>query len=71
MHLDAAALPDDPIVAEVRAQRDAIAAAVEYDLDALFARVKSLEVTERTAGRVILPPSVGKPGAVANSESLL
>jgi len=64
MHPEPAAPPDDPIVAEVRAQRDAITAAVEYDLDALFARLKSLEDAERTAGRVILPPSAGKPGAV-------
>jgi hypothetical protein len=55
---------DDPIVAEVRARRDSLAASVNYDLDALVARLQKLEDAERKAGRTILPPS-GKPGAAA------
>ena len=57
--------PDDPIVAEVRLQRDSIAAAVNYDLDALVTRLQSLEDVERKAGRRISPSSAGKPGAAA------
>ena len=55
---------DDPIVHEVRAQRDSSAAALNYDLDALFERLKQVEESERQAGRVILPAS-GTPGAAA------
>jgi hypothetical protein len=47
---------DDPIVAEVRANREAIAAAVNYDLQALVARLRQLEATERAKGRTILAP---------------
>lgn len=47
--------PDDPIVSQVRAERDSIAAALNYDLDALFERVKTREDQERAAGRIILP----------------
>ncbi|MGH7471388.1 MAG: hypothetical protein ACRENP_25850 [Longimicrobiales bacterium] len=59
------ATPDDPIVAQVRAQRDSLAAALNYDLDALFDRVKKLEETERAKGRVLLRPATDTPGAAA------
>ncbi|HUE90354.1 MAG TPA: hypothetical protein VMO26_30080 [Vicinamibacterales bacterium] len=55
---------DDPIVEDVRAQRDSIAAALNYDLEALFERLKQVEESERKAGRVVLP-AAGKPGAAA------
>ena len=57
-------LADDPIVAQVREQRDAIAAAVNYDLDALVARLQSLEESERNSGRRIVPGG-GNTGAAA------
>lgn len=47
---------DDPIVAEVRAERDAIAARFNYDLGALVAWLKQLEETERAKGRIFLSP---------------
>ncbi len=47
---------DDPIVAEVRAVREALAAEDGYDLDRMYVRLKALEEAERAAGRVILPP---------------
>lgn len=61
---DSTSTPNDPIVAEVREQRDAIAAAVNYDLDELFSRLQSLEEAERKTGRRILP-SAGHSGAAA------
>lgn len=47
---------DDPIVAEVRAHREAIASEFNYDLHALVARLKQLEESERRSGRVFLTP---------------
>lgn len=61
---DASATPDDPIVTEVRAQRDSIAAELDYDLDALVSRLQALEDVERKTGRKILP-APGKSGAAA------
>ena len=58
------AVADDPIVAQVRKQRDALAAAVNYDLDALVARLQALEESERSSGRRILP-AAGNTGAAA------
>jgi hypothetical protein len=55
---------DDPIVAEVRKQRDAIAAAVNYDLHTLVAQLQELEEAEGKAGRRILP-APGQSGAAA------
>jgi hypothetical protein len=55
---------DDPIVAEVRAEREAIAAAVHYDLDELVHRLQSIEEAERKSGRPILPPAA-RSGAAA------
>lgn len=55
---------DDPIVHEIRVQRDSIAAAVDHDLDALAERLKQVEKAERQAGRVVLP-AAGTPGAAA------
>jgi hypothetical protein len=46
----------DPIVAEVRAQREAIVAAADGDPRRIYADLKSLERREREAGRTILPP---------------
>jgi hypothetical protein len=56
---------DDPIVTQVRAERDAIAASVNYDLDALFERVKKHEELERSNGRAILPNTGAAPNAAA------
>jgi hypothetical protein len=49
----------DPIVAEVRAEREAIVAAAGGDPRRLYADLKLLEQRERAAGRVILPPPNG------------
>lgn len=48
-------MKDDPIVAEVRAIRDAHAARFNYDLKAIFADIK---LSEATSGRtyVSFPP---------------
>ena len=46
----------DPIVAEVRAQREAIVAASGGDPRRIYADLKALEQREREAGRLILPP---------------
>ena len=56
---------DDEIVAEVRAIRHQLAAAVDFDLDRMFAQVKAVEAEERARGRVIVPPPVGHSGAAA------
>ena len=47
---------DDPIVAEVRAQREAIVAAAGGDFRRIYADLKALEQQERDSGREILPP---------------
>lgn len=54
-HEDTAAQVD-PIVAEVRAQREAIVAAAGGDPRRIYAELKLLEQREREAGRAILPP---------------
>lgn len=56
---------DDEIVAEVRAIRHQLAAAVDYDLDRIFDQVKAVEAEERARGRAILSPPVGNSGAAA------
>ncbi|MBI2570283.1 MAG: hypothetical protein HYV63_25045 [Candidatus Schekmanbacteria bacterium] len=53
---DATADQTDPIVAEVRGQREAIVAAAGGDPRRIYADLKSLEQQERDAGRTILPP---------------
>jgi hypothetical protein len=47
---------DDPIVAEVRAIREATLAEAGYDIERLYERFKEREEAERAAGRVFLPP---------------
>ncbi|OGP86841.1 MAG: hypothetical protein A2Y95_01390 [Deltaproteobacteria bacterium RBG_13_65_10] len=56
----------DPIVAEVRAQREAIVAAAGGDPRRIYADLKLLEQRERAAGRVILtPPKISQSEAAA------
>jgi hypothetical protein len=56
----------DPIVAAVRAQREAIVAAAGGDPRRIFADLKALEQCERKAGRAILsPPAVPQADAAA------
>ena len=53
-------LRDDEIVAEVRAIRRQLGAAVGFDLDRMYEQLKTIEAEERAKGRVILaavPPS--------------
>lgn len=55
---------DDPIVAEVRATRAALSAASGDDLARIAATLRTLEATERAAGReIIVPPA--RPSAAA------
>lgn len=56
---------DDEIVAEVRAIRHQLAAAVGFDLDRIFDQVKAVEAEERARGRVIVAPPMGNSGAAA------
>jgi len=53
---------DDEIVAEVRATRDRLAAAVGYDLDRHWEQLEALEADERTRGRSVLAPPSSQPG---------
>jgi len=56
----------DPIVAEVRAQREAIVAAAGGDPRRIYADLKALEQRERDAGRPILsPPPASQSRAAA------
>lgn len=55
-----APLDDDPIVAEVRAEREAFARAANYDLGCIVANLRRIEAEERARGRVIISP----PGPV-------
>lgn len=50
-----AALPDDPIVAEVRAVREALFAEAGYDLDEFVRRVRAAQARSNHAV-VTLPP---------------
>ena len=59
---------DDEIVAEVRAVRERLAAAVDYDLDRHWAQLEALEAEERSRGRTVLTPASrtgGRAGAPA------
>ena len=47
-------LPDDEIVAEVRAIRRQLGAAVGFDLDRMYEQLKAVEAEEREKGRAIL-----------------
>jgi hypothetical protein len=57
---------NDPIVAEVRKIRDAHAAKFNYDLDAIYRDIKSME---QTSGRsyVRYPPRASGTGGKAGS----
>ncbi len=55
-----APLDDDPIVAEVRAEREAFARAAGYDLGRIVANLRRIEAEQRALGRVIISP----PGPV-------
>ena len=58
-------LDDDPIVAEVRAEREAFARAAGYDLGRIVANLRRIEAEERARGRVIISPPSPVPGADA------
>ena len=47
-------LPDDEVVAEVRAIRRQLGAAVGFDLDRMYEQLKAVEAEEREKGRTIL-----------------
>ena len=67
-HGDVAATPsiaDDPIVAEVRATREALAAALNYDLARIVEDLRQVEAVERARGRQIVAPSDPVSGAAA------
>ena len=53
---------DDPIVAEVRAEREACARAADYDLGRIAANLRRIEAEERARGRVIISPPGPVPG---------
>ena len=53
---DNGSLPDDEIVAEVRAIRRQLLEAVDFDLDRMYEQLKAIEVEERKKGRAIAAP---------------
>ena len=55
-------MKDDPIVAEVRAAREAFAAKYNYDIDAMYAAMKAREGKDGLK-RVHLPPKRTAPRA--------
>jgi hypothetical protein len=59
------AMADDPIVAEVRATREALAAALDYDLARIVEDLRLVEAVERARGRRIVKPPNPAPGAAA------
>ena len=58
-------MADDPIVAEVRATREALAAALNYDLARIVEDLRQVEAVERARGRQIVAPPNPVPGAAA------
>ena len=46
----------DPIVAEVRAVRDRLAARFNYDIDAIVRHIQSMEAMEAASGRTYVQP---------------
>jgi hypothetical protein len=65
-HRVAAAKPpmaDDPIVAEVRATREALAATFDYDLARIVADLRQVEAVELARGRRIVAPRNPVSGA--------
>ena len=61
----AAATPmaDDPIVAEVRATREALAAEFNYDLARIVEDLRRVEAVEQARGRRIVAPPKSPSGA--------
>ena len=53
---DNGSLPDDEIVAEVRAIRRQLLEAVDFDFDRMYEQLKAIEVGERKKGRAIATP---------------
>jgi len=66
-HRVAAATPmaDDPIVAEVRATREALAAEFNYDLARIVEDLRRVEAVEQARGRRIVAPPKSPSGAAA------
>lgn len=60
-----APMVDDPIVAEVRATREALAAALNNDLARIVEDLRQVEAVERARGRHIVAPPNPVPGAAA------
>ena len=58
-------MTDDPIVAEVRATREALAAALNYDLARIVEDLRQVEAVEQARGRQIIAPPNPVPGAAA------
>jgi len=52
----------DPIVEQVRAEREALAAAVGFDFGRIVSALRALEAAERLRGREVLAPPVLAPG---------
>ncbi len=60
---DATPPTEDPIVAEVRATREALAATLDYDLTRIVEDLRQVEVAEQARGRQIVAPPTSVPGA--------
>jgi hypothetical protein len=58
---------EDPIVAEVRAAREAIAAQFGYDLKAICDDARRRTEEAARAGRKVAAPSTAKPAALGAS----
>lgn len=58
-------ITDDPIVAEVRATREALAAASNYDLARIVEDLRLVEAEERAHGRRIVAPPHAVSGEAA------
>ncbi|CAN5209544.1 hypothetical protein BH09GEM1_BH09GEM1_47730 [soil metagenome] len=58
-------MADDPIVAEVRAAREAHAAAFGYDFARIVADLRQVEAKERAQGRRVVAPREPASGAAA------
>ncbi len=56
-------MAEDPIVAEVRATREALAAALNYDLARIVEDLRQVEAVERARGRQIVAPPDRVSGA--------
>ena len=58
-------IADDPIVAEVRATRQALAAALNYDLARIVEDLPQVETVEQGRGRQIVAPPNPVSGTAA------